>query len=387
MDGQRVKTGFLSKIRVAEVIRQLGEMNKVVTWLQVKNKWDHLRKRWKNYNKCLEKETGLGYDLVTGMFDAPEEWWNRKIAACPDAKTFKTNGLPNRELLNIMFGGTVATGNKAFCTSGPIPTETTEGSGDSSDNQEFVNPQCEPVVNVDEMEVEGPSSSRAGPAVNKGKRLATTVHIFKPISKKPKKKRSVAQEMSDSLKSISNVIVEKSSLSARTPSAPSATAQVKAILDMVLSLPGMYSGHYLHMFSATYFMEKERARHTFKALEDKNVQLKWLEKEKQLQFCTAGIEYGESSCGVSSSSLKILIKGGIVVNAHREEVDDVYVKDGIIVAVKPNIKVPKLFSSHGLVKKEFQFFSIPICPDILADKRSASSSIKGCMLHTRALQP
>nr|POF25146.1 hypothetical protein CFP56_47394 [Quercus suber] len=145
MDGQRVKIGFLSKIGVAEVIRQLGEMDKVVTWLQ----------------------------------------------ACPDAKTFKTNGLPNRELLNIMFGGTLATGNKAFCTSGPIPTETTEGSGDSTDDLEFVDPQCEPVVNVDEMEVEGPSLLRAGPAMNKGKGLATSVHIFKPISKKPKKKKNV----------------------------------------------------------------------------------------------------------------------------------------------------------------------------------------------------
>ena len=57
------------------------------------------------------------------------------------------------------------------------------------------------------------------------------------------------------------------------------------------------------------------------------------------QFCNGGIEYGESSCGVSSSSSKILIKGGTVVNAHREEVVDVYVKDGIIVAMKPNIKV------------------------------------------------
>ena len=61
--------------------------------------------------------------------------------------------------------------------------------------------------------------------------------------------------------------------------------------------------------------------------------------KKMFQFCNAGIEYGESSCGVLSSSSKILIKGGIVVNAHREEVNDVYVKDGIIVVVKPNIKV------------------------------------------------
>ena len=133
------------------------------------------------------------------------------------------------------------------------------------------------------MEVEGPSSSRAGPAVNKEKSLATSVHIFKPICKKPKKKkRSAVQEMSDSLKNISNVIVERSSLSARTPSAPTATAQVKEILDMVLSLPGVYSGHYLHLFSTIYFMEKEPGRLMFAALSDnKDIQLKWLEKEYQ----------------------------------------------------------------------------------------------------------
>nr|XP_023873425.1 dihydropyrimidinase-like [Quercus suber] len=57
------------------------------------------------------------------------------------------------------------------------------------------------------------------------------------------------------------------------------------------------------------------------------------------QFCDAGIEYGEPGCGISSSSSKILIKGEPVVNAHIEEVADVYVEDGIIIAVKPNIKV------------------------------------------------
>ena len=88
--------------------------------------------------------------------------------------------------------------------------------------------------------------------------------------------------MSDSLKSISNVIVERSSLSARTPSAPKATAQVKAILGMVLSLLGVYLGHYLYMFRTIYFMEKEAGRHMFAALSDnKDIQLKWLEKEYQ----------------------------------------------------------------------------------------------------------
>ncbi|KAJ4971188.1 hypothetical protein NE237_004287 [Protea cynaroides] len=51
------------------------------------------------------------------------------------------------------------------------------------------------------------------------------------------------------------------------------------------------------------------------------------------EFCA----YGESECGSSSS--KLLIKGGTVVNAHHQEVADVYVEDGIIVSVQPNINV------------------------------------------------
>ncbi|KAF9593705.1 hypothetical protein IFM89_024643 [Coptis chinensis] len=42
--------------------------------------------------------------------------------------------------------------------------------------------------------------------------------------------------------------------------------------------------------------------------------------------------YGDFECGASSSS-KLLIKGGTVVNAHRQELADVYVENGIIVTV------------------------------------------------------
>ena len=83
-----------------------------------------------------------------------------------------------------MFGGTVATGKNVFCTSGQILKETTEGSRDFVDSTKFVDPQCESFVNVYAMEVEGPSSSRARPAVTKGKGLATSVHLFKPMYKK-----------------------------------------------------------------------------------------------------------------------------------------------------------------------------------------------------------
>ena len=62
------------------MIKQLGEMGKMVTHTQFKNKQDHLRKQWKVYKECFERETGLGIDSVTGTFEASDEWWTRKIA-------------------------------------------------------------------------------------------------------------------------------------------------------------------------------------------------------------------------------------------------------------------------------------------------------------------
>ena len=83
--------------------------------------------------------------------------------------------------------------------------------------------------------------------------------------------------MSYSLKSISDVIVESRSISTHTSFASTATTEIKAILDMVLSLPRVQSGDRLHLFSTLFFMEKVEGRHIFAALGDnKDVQLKWL---------------------------------------------------------------------------------------------------------------
>ncbi|CAH9100098.1 unnamed protein product [Cuscuta epithymum] len=65
--------------------------------------------------------------------------------------------------------------------------------------------------------------------------------------------------------------------------------------------------------------------------------INFLPSSQSGQFCDTGLGYRKSGCGVSSA--KILIKGGTVVNAHHQELADVYVEDGIIAAVKPNIKV------------------------------------------------
>ena len=53
--------------------------------------------------------------------------------------------MSNVDSMEIMFEGTVATGKNAFYMSGEIPKENTEGSMDSSNRKEFVDPNVNPL--------------------------------------------------------------------------------------------------------------------------------------------------------------------------------------------------------------------------------------------------
>ena len=121
------------------------------------------------------------------------------------------------------------------------------------------------------MEVEGPASSKERPTMDKGNGLARGVQLFRRICKKPRKKRSTIQEMSNSLKSVSDVIVESRSVSTHnTPFRTTATNEMQAIMDMVLSLPGVQAGDRLHMFGTFFFVNNVDGRNMFVA----NVQRK-----------------------------------------------------------------------------------------------------------------
>ena len=69
--------------------------------------------------------------------------------------------------------------------------------------------------------------------------------------------------MSNSLKNISDVIVESRSVSTRTPFAFTATIEVQAVMDIVLSLPEVQPDDPLHMFSSFFFIGNQNAKHMF----------------------------------------------------------------------------------------------------------------------------
>ena len=100
----------------------------------------------------------------------------------------------------------------------------------------------------------------------------------------PRKKRSTIQEMSNSLKSVSDVIVESRSVSTHnTPFPTTTTNEMQAIMDMVLSLLGVQAGDCLHMFNTFFFVNNIDCRNMFAAnVQRKEAYLRWLEKQYEM---------------------------------------------------------------------------------------------------------
>ncbi|KAK8935684.1 hypothetical protein KSP39_PZI003278 [Platanthera zijinensis] len=124
--------------------------------MQMKNKWDHLKKDWKLWKELKHGETGLGWDPEKRTIAASEEWWTEKVKVCtktcsvsviliylfifvqvliliyllhqvfPGVKKFRCGGIaPDlEEKLNIMFSQVVATGEDSWAPSiGSLPPD------------------------------------------------------------------------------------------------------------------------------------------------------------------------------------------------------------------------------------------------------------------------
>ncbi|KAL1299292.1 hypothetical protein AAHE18_18G098700 [Arachis hypogaea] len=104
-------------------------------FIQLKNKWDNLKKEWSAWYKFFGKETGLGWDYIKHTVDAPNEWWERKQLENLLYEKFRNKGLPFKDELTILFKDVMVDGKFAWAPSsgneGHVDIE--EGSGDSEE--------------------------------------------------------------------------------------------------------------------------------------------------------------------------------------------------------------------------------------------------------------
>lgn len=73
--------------------------------LQLKNKWDQLKKEWKLWKDLKKDATGFGWNSKKKTIDGSDEWWKGKIEEFPSAKKFRYNGIDPEmeEKLDKMF--------------------------------------------------------------------------------------------------------------------------------------------------------------------------------------------------------------------------------------------------------------------------------------------
>ena len=77
--GNRPGTYFnkVGWIRLVTIISK--EIGRPYEKLQLKNKWDLLKKEWNLCKDLKGKETGLGWNVAKNTVDASDEWWQDKI--------------------------------------------------------------------------------------------------------------------------------------------------------------------------------------------------------------------------------------------------------------------------------------------------------------------
>ncbi|KAL7184411.1 hypothetical protein ACSBR2_026547 [Camellia fascicularis] len=74
--------------------------------------------------------TRIGFDIETGMFQVSDEWWDRMELINKSCAKFRNKTLEHRELMEIVFTGTIAIG-KHHWTPGERTIEDNKGSSDS----------------------------------------------------------------------------------------------------------------------------------------------------------------------------------------------------------------------------------------------------------------
>ncbi|GMP85011.1 hypothetical protein CsSME_00038326 [Camellia sinensis var. sinensis] len=121
---------------------------------QLKNKYMSLKKEWQAWTKLMDSSkgvSGIGFDYDTGLFQAPDEWWDKMESINKVCAKFRKKTLEHRDLMETVFMGASATG-KHHWTPGEILPEADEASSDlvrSLGAQPFADPIPAEVQDVD----------------------------------------------------------------------------------------------------------------------------------------------------------------------------------------------------------------------------------------------
>ncbi|XP_020686288.1 L10-interacting MYB domain-containing protein-like [Dendrobium catenatum] len=177
--------------------------------VQLKNKWDQLKKDWKLWKELKRGSTGLGWDPRKKTIDAPDEWWKEKLEVVPNAKKFRYCGIdPELEdKLDLMFLGVVATGDHAWTPNQGLHDENVTEDSENIDvsSESFEDPSQKLESINDCIQLKRPSSTTS---TGRRKKIFGSTFLRSQITQLVNSCTNITSETNES-----KSILEKSSIS------------------------------------------------------------------------------------------------------------------------------------------------------------------------------
>ncbi|GMP77985.1 hypothetical protein CsSME_00034081 [Camellia sinensis var. sinensis] len=246
---------------------------------QLKNKYMSLKKDWQAWTKLMDSSkgvTGIGFNNDTGMFQAPEEWWDKMESIDKVCAKFRKKTLEHRDLMETVYMGALATG-KHHWTPGEKLAEDADDSSDSVRSlgaQPFANPIPAGIQDVDS------DSSLEPVVVEKGKRRKT------PSTSVSKSKKAISgvSVIVESMNNLVDVVRTKNQqVTVRHLTGNEPLYTISECMDRLTTIPSLI-GMPLYHFAST-LMDNADYREVMMCQPDDDHIIGWL-TQKQLQ-CTA----------------------------------------------------------------------------------------------------
>ncbi|XP_028054928.1 uncharacterized protein LOC114259141 [Camellia sinensis] len=242
-----------------------------------------LKKEWQAWTKLMDLSKGvpgIGFDCDAGLFQAPEEWWDKMESINKVCAKFRKKTLEHRELMETVFMGVSATGKHHWTPGEKLP----KAADDSSDlvhslrAQPFADPTPTGVQDVDS------DSLLEHVSIEKGKRRkmpSTSVS-------KLKKATSGASVIAEIMNNLTDMVRTKNQqITVRHLTGNESLYTISECMHRLTSIPSLV-GTLLFHFAST-LMDNADLREEMMCQPDDDSIVGWL-TQQQLQ-CTASAPF------------------------------------------------------------------------------------------------
>lgn len=216
--GLRSESGFKSEVWKSAISTIQALTNQTYTTKQVKAKAGEFKRRHRVWQHLIG-HTGFGIDPGTGAAEADDAVWASYLQQHPEAKTFRRKPLAHQQLLDIIFGGTHATGRHALAP----PSQLTQQDTQEDDEDDQIPPDSQPPVDddsisstdtIDEQDIDAllatrplqppPSSQSQQPQTSRKRTAAVTSTIEK---RRKKVKPTGPSQISDAINNCATAVL------------------------------------------------------------------------------------------------------------------------------------------------------------------------------------